>query len=605
MLCPAAWVATAADVSVADAWFARMEHESVKSMRVGSGRAVQLRDALTHYRLYRAGRESINDFPYIAALVSSGVALPPELISDLQAAGADVNKKLLHGATALHIAAAEGKAELCARLVAVGADMQAQDDDGYTPLDVARDQLLLPAWRALLQAGANPGEDSPPMEQVLVRGDVQALVKLLSDGADANAPINGRPPLLLAALAGDADMCRALLKAGARVDDGEMKTPTIELHVSADGRFDEQELIGRSVQVMRHIESVFTPLHAAAVCGHTEVGQVLLAAGARIDVPELNGRTPLHCAVREGRAEMVRLLLEAGADARAEDSEGNSMLLLAVNEGHAEVCRVLLQAGVRPNRQSDADDPPLLIAAALGHVEVCQVLLEAGANPNVLFGGATPLLIAAAEDHAAVCELLLAAGADVCASGPDGGTALDWALLFGRKTLAEKLLAAGADTSHWLPLHLAAALGHTDEVKRLLASGADAQAASPLAGMSPLYMAVFSGRVEPCQILLAAGGDVNAAQDLGYTPLHAAVSCGHLEVVKLLLAAGADVSARTRFLCTPLCLAAEHGHYEIAELLLAAGAAKNVRDENGETPADVAARVGYTALAELLRPDSN
>ena len=53
-------------------------------------------------------------------------------------AGADVNRQCEHGRTALHMAAAWGHADVAQLLLENGADATIVDDEGMTPVDVAR-----------------------------------------------------------------------------------------------------------------------------------------------------------------------------------------------------------------------------------------------------------------------------------------------------------------------------------------------------------------------------------------------------------------------------------------------------------------------------------
>src|SRR4051812_27999334 len=55
------------------------------------------------------------------------------------------------------------------------------------------------------------------------------------------------------------------------------------------------------------------PLMAAAEGGHAGACRLLLEAGARINVRNVNGSTPLMHAAAPGHLDVVRLLLEAGA----------------------------------------------------------------------------------------------------------------------------------------------------------------------------------------------------------------------------------------------------------------------------------------------------
>ena len=78
--------------------------------------------------------------------------------------------------------------------------------------------------------------------------------------------------------------------------------------------------------------------------------------------------------------------------------------------------------------------------------------------------------------------------------------------------------------------------------------------------------------VELITKLIAAGANVNAAEKWGgTTPLMWAVSEGHVEVTRTLLDHGAAVDARSASQFTPLLFAARRGDVALARLLVAAG----------------------------------
>ena len=59
----------------------------------------------------------------------------------------------------------------------------------------------------------------------------------------------------------------------------------------------------------------FTPLHSAAMHGHSAVCEVLLNAGAEVNVQtNPQGYAPLHSAAFAGHVEAIRVLLAHGAD---------------------------------------------------------------------------------------------------------------------------------------------------------------------------------------------------------------------------------------------------------------------------------------------------
>ncbi len=63
-----------------------------------------------------------------------------------------------------------------------------------------------------------------------------------------------------------------------------------------------------------------TPLHCAAMRGHFDCVQALLAVPQDINVTDLSLLTPLHGAAHKGSAQTVQLLLQRGANMLAKDA---------------------------------------------------------------------------------------------------------------------------------------------------------------------------------------------------------------------------------------------------------------------------------------------
>ena len=62
----------------------------------------------------------------------------------------------------------------------------------------------------------------------------------------------------------------------------------------------------------------WTPLHRAALRGHKEIVELLLAKGAKVNGPAMSGKTALDYASRAGHKETVDLLRRHGGKTRAE-----------------------------------------------------------------------------------------------------------------------------------------------------------------------------------------------------------------------------------------------------------------------------------------------
>jgi ankyrin repeat protein len=111
----------------------------------------------------------------------------------------------------------------------------------------------------------------------------------------------------------------------------------------------------------------WTALHRAAYRGKREITQVLLDAGARMNVKDNQGFTPLHWAVCESvlipeAQDVAKLLVARGADINARDKEGSTPLFWAVWQGNRELADFLLAHGADPGIKGKENLTPLELA---------------------------------------------------------------------------------------------------------------------------------------------------------------------------------------------------------------------------------------------------
>ena len=89
-----------------------------------------------------------------------------------------------------------------------------------------------------------------------------------------------------------------------------------------------------------------------------------------------------------------------------------------------------------------------------------------------------------------------------------------------------------------------------------------------------IYKAAKEGQIEEVKKLLAAGADVNAKTKFMETPLHFPAENGQKEVAELLIDKGTVVNAKNLMSeQTPLHRAATFGQNEVVELFITKGAA--------------------------------
>ena len=148
-------------------------------------------------------------------------------------------------------------------------------------------------------------------------------------------------------------------------------------------------------------------LHQAAGTGNLEEVKSNLRWGADVNAPDDDLRmTPLHWAAIKGHTEVVALLLAKGADAKARDKLKFTPLHGAANK---EVALLLLAKKVDVNAVATGGMTPLHMATSK---EVMALLLENGADINAKsWDGATPLRWAERDGKTEIAEFLRSRGA--------------------------------------------------------------------------------------------------------------------------------------------------------------------------------------------------
>ncbi len=266
------------------------------------------------------------------------------------------------------------------------------------------------------------GDGTTPLHWAVYDGDVARLKRLIASGADVNAQNDyGATPLSEAAITGNVEVIRSLLDAGAKVDEANAdgQTPLMIIARTSNVAAAE-ELLKHGAKVgEREAWRDQTALMWAAAEGRPSMVRLLLKAGAdpnarskvndwprqvtaepRMQARPAGGFTPLLYAARKGCAECARILIEEGhADMNLGDPDNVTPLLRATLNLNFDTAAVLVRHGADVNKWDTWGRAPLYAAVDMNTVptggradrpspdkttglQLIDMLLKAGANPN-------------------------------------------------------------------------------------------------------------------------------------------------------------------------------------------------------------------------------
>ena len=263
--------------------------------------------------------------------------------------GANVNAKNRDGWTPLHWVAHLNKDIKVARLlVSKRANVNAKTNSGYTPLEWAKS--MDHASAAVVQYLESISGTPAPTEQA--EGNV--ALQSNSTSPDVNAKDErGRTQLHLAARRGDLENVKSLISKGANVNarDEYGDTPLLDTKNVEVVKY----LVSQGANVNTSNKNGFTLLHTAAYEGDVDVVKFLISKGANVNAKNIDGTTPLlHTRASSEYLETVKILVLAGADVNAKDNRGNyTPLFWAAHYGNIEVAKFLISKGADVNAKDN------------------------------------------------------------------------------------------------------------------------------------------------------------------------------------------------------------------------------------------------------------
>ena len=176
----------------------------------------------------------------------------------------------------------------------------------------------------------DPADTALALWRAAAAGDVPQMEQLLASGANVNATDDeGVTPLMIAATSGCADAVRTLLE---KAPGTAITADTTSLvFVAWSGHPDIMlMLLEHGLRVDAVDKAGETALVVAASKGDVEMARILLDHGA--DAELRSSAKPLIRAVSGDNVEMAKLLIERGADVNRADEKGQTALAVAVNK---------------------------------------------------------------------------------------------------------------------------------------------------------------------------------------------------------------------------------------------------------------------------------
>lgn len=398
---------------------------------------------------------------------------------------ADVNTPEADGTSALHWAAHSNDLETAQLLIRAGANVKAASRYGVTPLSEAATYGSAGLVEALLKAGADPNTlTTEKGETVLMTasraGNVDAVKVLLEHGADANAKesFRGQTSLMWAAAEDHPDIVKLLIAHGAdpkvRSSDRDTTPPklmagtpaapisrgglTALVFAARQGSIESaRALIDAGAGINEGDADGNNPLLIAILNNHDQLAQMLIDKGADVNAVNKDGRSPLFTAVDAHDVDWSDRPLVKETDNVSSLDVIKSLLDHKANVNVQLTAMSIIKKAAQdsPDRTLAIGATPFMRAARSGDVEVMHLLLDHGADPKLANkDGATALSVAAGLGYTdsnrstepqalEAVKLCVSLGLDVNATTDKGETALHGAARRGANTIIQYLVDKG------------------------------------------------------------------------------------------------------------------------------------------------------------------
>ncbi|KAH8427669.1 ankyrin repeat domain-containing protein [Aspergillus melleus] len=223
------------------------------------------------------------------------------------------------------------------------------------------------------------------LHQAVRENDIPRLEETLRNGADVNMQDGQATTPLQVAVGGcreNVTVIQLLLRYGADVT-GHRGVHGNALTHAALGSPAIMRMLLDHVSAQEHFDlsSANRALCTASEYGRVEIVQLLLARGVSPNAGGSMYGCALEAAAHYGSEGAVQALLAAGADVNFQGGYHGNALQAAARYGRENLVKILLQAGADVNASGGVYANALTSAIQRDHPQVVAILLEAGATP--------------------------------------------------------------------------------------------------------------------------------------------------------------------------------------------------------------------------------
>ncbi len=468
------------------------------------------------------------------------------IIKSLVEGGADINARNKEGVTPLAIAIQAQDINTIKLLTENGASIHTQDTHGKSPLSMAF-EMSNEVFEATLNENNCQTQDSEgntPLHIALINNapmsKIQHIIGLTSDVNIRNR--DGDSPLYLAASKNMEQIGKLLLEKGADIfSTNKDNNSPLRLALKEGGKL--QDWLITSKTIVSTDGSGNTVLHYAADWEYDKAIKTLLEKGADINAKNANGETCLFNAAKSNNPQIIQLLVDGGASVKERDNLGSTPLHIAVRWGAQKSAEKLIKLGININAQNRAEKSPLAEAVIANKYEVTKYLLENGADPNSCDAvGVTILMDTIRVQNADILKLLLNYGANPNLQQINGQNAYHEAAYMGNIEIINLIRDAGGnplsrDKEGNTPFSIALTKG-TKIIDAILG---DSYNITDSDGNSPIHIVVKStNKTDLLRSLINKGFPLDTRNANGYTPLNYAIEADNVDMAVILLEKGGN-----------------------------------------------------------------